>query len=334
MSVKDVAKIAGVSPSTVSSVFTGNQKVSVATAERVRDAAKQLGYYPNHIARSLRYGMNNTIAAIIDDLRSPSLMSVLSGIEDTAFNRKFIVFTANTNQKDTKEDYYIRSVMGHKVAGVLLEPTGSNISLYEELNHYVPTVLIDRTFPELAISSVTPDHERGAQLGTNHLAEHGHKKIGIITGPLNLTPGSQRLKGFLEAARTLGILTEDRFIKSGPSTREFGYQATKSLVERNKDMTALYATTSSLTVGAIQGLFEMGIHIPNQIAFVGSGSFELASLVKPAITSVVYDFYSMGAIATKFLFLLIDEPSVRENFQNFVVPPRLEVRQSCGCNAL
>lgn len=331
MGIKEVANLAHVSPSTVSSVFTGNQKVKEATAQRVLEVAKQLGYYPNHIARSLRYGMNKTIAAIIDDLRSPSVMSVLSGIEDASFDRQFTVFTANTNQKNTKEEYYIKSVISNQVAGVLLEPTGCNTALYGELNRYTPTVFIDRIFPSLALSSVMPDHEKGACLATEHLAQHGHQKVGIITGPLNLSPGSLRLKGFLKTAKTLGLSTEERFIKSGPSTREFGYEAAKALLKKNKDLTALYATTSSLTVGVVQALFELEIAFPGNIAFIGSGSFEWASLVKPALTSVTYDYYSMGTIATRFLFLLIDEPAARDNPQNFVIPPRLEIRQSCGC---
>ncbi|MGD9154573.1 MAG: LacI family DNA-binding transcriptional regulator [Bacillota bacterium] len=331
MSIKDVAKLAGVSPSTVSSVFTGNQTVSEATAKRVLKVAKELNYYPSNVARSLRYGVSKTIAVVVDDLHSPSLMSVLSGIEDAAFKQKFTVFIADSSQRSDKETYYIKSVIGHKVAGVLLEPSGNHISLYEELNRLMPVVLIDRFFPNLSISSVAPDHEKGARLATNHLADHGHNHIGIITGPLNLAPGSQRLRGFLEAANSLGISTEERLIRSGPSNSEFGFTAAKSLLEANKDMTALYTTTGSITLGAIQALFESNINIPNDVAFIGSGSLEWAGLVKPAITSIVYDFYAMGTTATQFLFSLIGAPSMRDKLQNIVIKPKIEIRQSCGC---
>jgi LacI family transcriptional regulator len=109
-------------------------------------------------------------------------------------------------------------------------------------------------------------------------------------------------------------------------------QATKSLLESNKDMTALYTTTGPLTLGAIQALFESNLHVPKDVAFIGSGSLEWAELVRPAITSIVYDFYSMGTTATKFLFSLIGDPSARNDCRNIVIEPKIEVRQSCGCN--
>ncbi len=331
VNVKNVAELARVSPSTVSNVFTGNQHVREATAKRVLEAARELGYYPNGVARSLRSGVNTTIAAIIEDLHSPSVMSVLRGIEDTAYRRSFTLYMANLAQKADKEEYYINSLLSNNVAGVLLQPTGSHKSLYKRLSQLIPVVFIDRRFTELSISSVSPDHKSGALMATKHLIHHGHNKIGVISAPQNLTPGSLRLQGFLEAAEELGIPREQRLIKIGPSTREFGYHAARELLEENKDVTALYVTTSSLTVGAIRALLELDIRIPENIAMIGSGSFELASLLSPSITSVVYDFHLIGELATELLFSMIDksygshEPTLQE------IEPKLEIRKSCGC---
>lgn len=331
VNVKNVAELARVSPSTVSNVFTGNQRVKEETSKRVLDAARKLGYYPNSVARSLRSGVNTTIAAIIEDLHSPSVMSVLSGIEDTAFRRNFTLYMANLAQKADKEEYYINSLLSNNVAGVLLQPTGAHKSLYRQISKLIPVVFIDRRFEDIPISSVSPDHKNGALVATKHLVQHGHSKIAVISAPLNLTPGSLRLQGFLEAAETFGIPREQRLIKIGPSTREFGYQATRELLEENKDMTALYVTTSSLTVGAIRALLELEIKIPEHIAFIGSGSFELASLLSPSVTSVVYDFHLIGELATDLLFSMIDKPQGRSEPTITEVEPTLKIRKSCGC---
>lgn len=331
INVKDVAKLARVSPSTVSNVFTGNQKVREATAKRVLEAARQLGYYPNSIARSLRSGVNPTIAAIIDDLHSPSVMSVLDGIEDTAYEWGYTLYMANLNQKAEKEEYYINSLLSNQVAGVLIQPTGSHKDLYIQLHSILPVVFIDRSFADVPISSASPDHKTGALLATRHLVSHGHRKIGVIGAPLNLTPGHMRLQGFLDAADELNVSTEKRFIRVGPSTREFGYQAAHQLLEQNSDMTALYVTTSSLTVGAIRALLELKIEIPEKIAFIGSGSFELASLLNPSITSVVYDFHAIGELATKLLFSMIDKPDDHRDPRVIQTEPTLKIRKSCGC---
>lgn len=331
VNVKNVAELARVSPSTVSNVFTGNQRVKEETTKRVLDAARELGYYPNSVARSLRSGVNTTIAAIIEDLHSPSVMSVLSGIEDTAFKRNFTLYMANLAQKADKEEYYIKSLLSNNVAGVLLQPTGSHKSLYRQISKLIPVVFIDRRFEDVPISSVSPDHKNGALVATKHLVQHGHSRIAVISAPLSLTPGSLRLQGFLEAAEELGISREQRLIKIGPSTREFGYRAAKELLEESKDITALYVTTSSLTVGVIRALLELKIKIPEHIALIGSGSFELASLLNPPVTSVVYDFHLIGELATERLFSMIDKPHGCGDPTTTEVEPKLEIRKSCGC---
>lgn len=331
VSVKDVAALARVSPSTVSNVFTGNQRVKEKTVQKVLDAARELGYYPNSIARSLRSGINTTIATIVEDLRSPSIMSVLRGIEDSAYERNYALYVANVNQNPEREEHYINSFLSNKVAGILLQPTGFHRELYKQISKIAPVVLIDRSFSEIPIPSVSPDHKKGALLATRHLVNHGHDKIAIIAAPLHTAPGSLRLQGFLQAAEELKVARDKRLIKVGASTREFGYQATRELLENNNDITALYVTTSSLTLGAIRALLELQIKIPDQIAFIGSGSFELASLLNPSVTSVVYDFHSIGELATQLLFSLIDHSYRRNDSLAIQVEPELEIRKSCGC---
>src|SRR3984885_13538474 len=261
VTLRDVARRAGVHPATASRARTPQPRllVSDATARRITDAAARLGYRPNPVARSLRTRRSHTIGVLIPDLNNPLFPPMIRGIEDRLAEHGYVALIGNTDADLAKEGLVFHQMRARHVDGFVLATaiTGSPI-LAEAAGADVPVVLMNRTSQDFPFSSVSVDNEQGVRAAVAHLVSLGHTKIGHIAGPQDISTGTARLRGYQEAMRTQGLAvgTGDIIYASGYTVEE-GLRCGRELLESASDLTAVVAANDMLAIGCYGALDQL-----------------------------------------------------------------------------
>ncbi|HVB73981.1 MAG TPA: LacI family DNA-binding transcriptional regulator [Ktedonobacteraceae bacterium] len=308
VSMKDVAKAAGVSTATVSRVLTNGDHVRQEVRERVMKAVEELAYRPNLLARSLRSQQSNTIGLIVSDIRNPFFTSISRAVEDMAYEQGFSLVLCNTDENPEKETIYLNLMHDENVAGVIFSPTRQTAARFSSLEIAFPTVVVDRSVGDAEVDSVLLDNADSAYRLTMHLLEQGYRHIAALCGETSTT-GREREAGYEKALREYDLSPQPDLIKFVQPRAEAGYAATLKLLDATRHPDALLTTNSLLAAGALQAIRERGLSIPGEIALVTFDETTWASLVQPAITLIDQPTYEIGKTATELLLQRIADPS-------------------------
>ncbi len=333
VTIKDVAKRAGVSPSTVSRVISNHPRISEETSTRVRKVMKEIGYHPNMMAKSLVSRTTSTIAVILprpaDELFQNLFFSeVIRGIvtQSTRSGYDLLMATGTTEREELET--VTRLVRGRRVDGILL--------LYSRANDPVVAMLKEADFPFAIIGrneeypdilTIDNDNVQASYDATRHLISQGHERIGFVSGPPNLIVSRDRLAGYTKAMREAGLALRPDWIVEGEFLQESGYRAMSLLMGLPERPTALVVIDDVVTFGIVRGLVELGYSVPKDLSLVSFNNIVFSELATPPITSIDIGIYQLGYTASQELIRSI-QPDQTAHAIRHIIPHRLVVRES------
>lgn len=323
--ISQVAARAGVSTTTVSRFLNGER---VGAGEAISDAIVELRFSRSRAARSLKTGLTHSIGVVVPDITNPFFAAVVKGAESVSRQGDYNIFISNTEESQEREEAVLLDLVG-RVDGVILaaatEPSEMAAVLREPT---MPMVFLDRELDGTdAFDSVLVDNEGGARAAVEHLLELGHTRIGLISGPLDTTPGRGRHDGFVVAHERAGVEVDPALVQQGDFRREGGYQAMLRLLALERPPTAVFSGNNLMTIGALCALDAMRVSIPRDLSLIGFDDLELAELLSPPLTVVDRPMEEQGALAMRLLLGRIEsrEPVAP---QQIVLETQLRVRAS------
>lgn len=326
--IKDVAAAAGVSTATVSRVLAGSDEVNDQTRQLVLDAVSSLNYQPNRNARNLRMSTTSKIGVIISDIQNPFFGSVVRGIEKITIQEDYTLILGNSDEDPQREQKLITMLLEEGVAGIILTPTSSNLTEYDELCcSGTPYVVIDRWLPISDIDMVLVDGQAGAELAVEHLVELGHTRIGYVGGLKHLSVMSEREQGYLSALSKHGLPVVKNYIRLGNNRQDGGYLAVNELLNLSEPPTAILIANNLMTLGGLQAIHERGLEIPEHVSVVGFDDMDWAPSLRPALTCVAQPAFEMGETAAAILLDRIKNPETLH--QVVLLNTHLISRASC-----
>lgn len=330
VTIKDVAKRAGVTPALVSRVINNDPTLSVKeeTRARIFKAADELSYLPNPFAQSLRTKSTKTLGMLVPDIGNPFFINIIKGAQDAALARDMCLLLINTDEVWENEKKLIQMLVNKKVDGILYLSAHMDIKairLIEELK--TPYVLVNRNSGDENTLYVGLDNLNGALLAMKHLVELGHEKIAHIAGPLYTDTASGRLQGYRTALHMRGIELNLDYVIETSFSFDGGEQAVKKLLAMKGDRpTAIFAANDLIAMGAVSGANEMGVSVPEDLSIVGFNNIWVAKHFMPPLTTVDFDNYKMGEEACNMLVDKIADPKMEP--RQVVLEPHLVVRKS------
>ena len=326
--MKDVARMAGVSTSTVSHVINNDRFVSEAIREKVEAAVKSLNYAPSALARSLKLNQTRTIGMLITASTNPFYSELVRGVERSCFERGYSLVLCNTEGDEQRMNRNLETLMQKRVDGLLLLCTETHQPSPEIMQRYpsVPTVMMDWA-PFDGTSDLIQDNSLlGGDIATQHLIDKGHTRIACITGPLDKTPARLRLEGFLVAMDRAGLPVPDGYQITGDFEFSGGFEAMQSLLAQKDRPQAVFIGNDAMAVGAYQALYQAGLRVPDDIAVVGYDDIELAQYMTPPLTTIHQPKDELGELAIDVLIHRIAQPGLQQ--QRLQLTPVLMERGS------
>jgi LacI family transcriptional regulator len=327
--IHDVARLAGVSPITVSRVINNSGYISQKTRARVKAAIIELGYAPNIIARSLRSKRTNTLALVLTDITNPFFTHIARGVEDTASDAGFTVIYSNTDESVDEETKNLQLLLQKQVDGILLVParsTSRSIELIKEQG--TPVVILDRRVSDVETDVVRCDSVEGAYKLVKLLLDQGHRRIAVLSGPQGVSTADDRVTGYQKAMAEVG-LSDDGLVFYGNYTLTSGYEMAKRTLSLSPQATALFAANNFIAIGALRALRDSGLKVPGDISLVAFDDLPQTWIVEPFLTVAAQPPYEMGCKATQLLLNRIRGEAPSE-CQEIILPVELIVRHSSG----
>ena len=326
--IKDVAKAANVSITTVSRVINHKSEgVSDETRDRIIKVMKDLKYQPNRIARGLVTKKTNTLGLILPDIANPFFPEIARGVEDTANIYGYNVILCNTDDRADKEELYINVLKEKCVDGIIFTssagPAAGHIQKLADFD--MPFVLLDRYIDTGKLPGVYSDGFGGMYQMTSYLFKMGHRDIAYIGGPEGRS-AKKRYDGFEQAARAYGLILKKKLIEEGNYKISGGREAMSRLLKRGGGFTAVLCANDLTAVGAMETLKKKGYRIPEDISVAGFDDIQLAGYVEPKLTTVAQPCYEMGELSTRMLIKLIEGLALEK--QEIILKPELVIRNS------
>lgn len=331
ITMKAIAQEAGVSIATVSHVINGTKKITNEKHQKIMDIVNKYNYIPNPMAQSLRHHTTKTIALIVSSFPDAHVTNIINGIGKRAREMDYNLVFVNTNESYEYEEKTIRLLRSQMVDGLILSPTASKLDYLQDLiDSNFPVVFINRYDPMFeSVPRIVADDYQAGYDATSHLIKHGHEKIGAISG-MNKSVSTirNRHKGYEDAIREAGLPFYEDHTESVDATVDGGRRATIKLLSEHKDLTAIFALNDLMTIGVMQALKDMNLQCPKDIALIGCGDFEGASIIDPPITTINLTPETMGTIAFD---VLLNKINNLEYSKQMYLPTSLLLRKSCGC---
>jgi len=329
VTLRDVARLARVHPGTVSRALNAETRslVNDETAERVLQAAQELGYRPNPIARGLKTNRSYTVGVVIPDLTNPLFPPIVRGIEERLGDAGYTSLIANTDNDPERERVDFETMRARQVDGFITATARLDHELLSEIaDSGQPIVLVNRRVEDGALPAVAADDRRGARLAVEHLAGLGHREIAHLGGPQNLSTGHQRHLGFREAMEALGAVP-DTLVRFGEAfTEAEGARLCRELLDASGDVTAIVAGNDLLALGCYDVLAERGLRCPRDVSVVGFNDMPFADRFHPPLTTIRIPHREMGAAAADLLLELLAHPETSP--RQLLLPAMLVVRGS------
>lgn len=334
VTIKDVAKKAGVSPSTVSRVLSNHPRISRETSRKVKVIMEEMGYHPNIMAKSLVSKTTNTICVILpkpaEELFLNSFfMELVRGIVSQANRSGYDVLLSSGGNEEEEVNAVSRLINGKRVDGAVLLYSRNNDPVVEFLqNNEHPFVLVGRSdnYPDLL--SVDNDNVQAAYDATKHLISFGHERIGFVSGPPNHIVSRDRLQGYTNAMKEANLPIRKEWIVEGEFLQESGYRAMSFFMNIPERPTALVVVDDLVSFGVLRGLHELGYKVPEDLAIVSFNNISIAELSTPPISSIDIGIYNLGYTAAQALIQSIQNQGEQQLQKRHIIPHRLLVRES------
>jgi DNA-binding LacI/PurR family transcriptional regulator len=302
-SLNDIARALGVSASTVSRALKDHPDISIATREKIKTFAEKVNYRPNALALSLKLQTSNTIGIVIPEIVHHFFSSIISGIEDIAYNKGYRVMICQSNEDFRREEINVQALLDHRVDGLLvcISKTTSNFEhLKSVFRSQIPMVFLDRVCTEIETDRVTTDDFNGARMITAHLIECGCRRILHLGTKPQLLIGQDRQQGYLQALRDHKIPENPSLIIKCDTPADVATHKSHILSLARK-IDGIFAVNDFTAIAAMNLLKEEGYKIPKDIAVAGFGDDPIASIVEPPLTTVEQKGYQMGQEAMNIL---------------------------------
>lgn len=324
--MKDIARLAKVSTSTVSHVINNSRFVSEEIREKVLRVVKELNYTPSALARSLKVNETKTIGMLVTATSNPFFAEVMAGVELYCQQHHYNLIIATTNGDNERLQHHLQMLIQRKVDGLLLMCGDARLSASSNLNIPLPLVVVDWWFTELNADKIFENSESGGYLATKSLIEAGHRKIGIITGNLAKSLAQNRLEGYKQALTEANIAINPNWIVQSHFDFEGGIVGMNKLLAQTDRPTAVFASSDTIAVGAYQAIWQVGLKIPQDISIIGYDDIELAKYLSPPLSTISQPKAELGKLAVETLLKRIRAESTE--FQTIMLEPELILRDS------
>lgn len=333
--IKDIAREAGVSVTTVSRALNGYSDVNEKTRHKIKEIANELNYSPNALARSLVTNKTKTIGLLVSGMKKESIKDnftyeILCGINDMSAEIGYDLIFFSTNSKMQKEKSYAQLCRERKVDGVIIQGIKTDDPyLQEVIDSEIPCVLIDIPIESNSVGYVTTDNELGAKKITEYLIGLGHENIAMINGHNRAFVSQQRFEGYRKALSEAEIALQWNYVIDGAFDEEVAYSAALTLLNEHTEITAIVCASDLMALGVMKAAKELGLSIPSDLTVTGYDDIILASYVNPTLTTVAQDKYLMGQKATRLLAELLEGDT---NERKAIVETEIKKRESAGRN--
>jgi LacI family transcriptional regulator len=327
VTIKDVARQAGVSIATVSHVINGTRYVSEETTARVNAAIEDLGYYPNKLVGSLRSKKTYTIGLVLPSISNETFGLLAEVIQKNLFKFGYNLIICNTTYNQKIEEEAFNTLLMKKVDAILAIPSsGAGDKLREIKGMGIPVVLVDRLLPGLQTDSVRVDNVQGLKAATRYLLELGHRSIGYIDRKIDQSHSIEQKTGFRLALAEAGLSPESRsVVRAGGYDYKSGVAAAQRLIEKNPALTAIIAYYDITALGALRGLADLGYRIPQDISLIGYDGMPVTEVACPRLTTVSFPVHQIARAACNLLMKRLEQAGEP---QDIVIVPELIVRDS------
>jgi len=325
VTMKDVAKRAGVAVITVSRVITGTSYVHGATREKVHAAIEELQYVPNRMASSLRSHQTNTLALLLPTITQSFWTTIARGVEDEAESRGYSVFFCNTDDDPAKEARYIEVLLRYQVDGLALVPTAeSGPQLQRLLQRQMTFVQLHRKVTGIEADVVRADSYGGATVLTRQLLDAGLRQIAYVGGPLTTFTGSERLAGYKATLMAADVAIDPAFIKIGLYSQQTGYRLVRELLQADRRPEALFIANAQLAIGALHALMEAGLRLSHDITVASYYDEQAREDYSPFLTTAIQPTYEIGRLGIR---RLLDRIAGKQmTVEDHILPNRIMIR--------
>ncbi len=330
ITIKDIARVLGISPSTVSRALKDHPDISPKTKQLVQTFAEKVNYRPNALALSLRSSKTNTIGIVIPEIVHHFFSTVISGIEDIAYGKGYNAIICQTNENYQREVIDLQALIDNRVDGILVSMSKNT----HEFSHFqnvqengVPMVFFDRICEAISTDRVIADDFEGARIATKHLISKGCKKIMHLSAPQHLLIGKNRKEGFCSAMKEHQMQCSEQFIVKC-DTRESVFAKEDEILKVAANIDGIFAVNDSTAIAAMQVLQRNGYSVPKDIAVVGFGDGPIADIAYPPLTTVEQKGYIIGQAAMNLLIGHIEETAIEGEFETKIFTPELVERTS------
>jgi DNA-binding LacI/PurR family transcriptional regulator len=327
--IREVAQLARVSPATVSRVLNGSLKVREEHRRRVFEAAAQIDYRPNRLARNLRLQRAETIGVLVPDIENPHFSEAVRVFEDAAFQAGYRVLLSNTDETVEKQRAYLQVLADERVLGVILAPADSaGTGLEALLDRKIPVVAFDRMVSDSRTDIVICDNTDATRKATEHLIWLGHERIAYVGGRPDVETGAERLEGYTAAMRAAGMTP---FAVDGAFRTNLAEQEVGTILKLKTRPTALVVANNLMAVGALRAIKRASLTVPGDIAMVAIDDPPWAELIDPPLTVVAQPVRKMAQTAIELLLERVE--GRRTEPVRIVLPLDFRIRASCGMRA-
>jgi LacI family transcriptional regulator len=329
--IRDVAKLAGVSISTVSLALNGSGPVSAETYSRIWDAAQAVGYAPNPVAQSLKSGRARLIGMIVGDISNPFFGRLLKEVERLALEKNHLVIVSDSGLDPLRERAILEAMSGQRVAGIILSPhaySPEHVDYVRSLT--MPIVLIDHKIEGLDVDFVASDNVLASAMLTEHVIRFGHRRIAHIAGRAGLWTAERRKDGFRNTMIAAGLEVDESLILDGDYEGDRAYEQAMRLLTRADRPTAIIAANNVMALGTLQAMNDLGFKCPDEISLASIDDVPWGNVIQPRLTMVVQTVDDMARIATELLMDRINARGSTIPAREHILIPRLVVGHSCA----
>jgi LacI family transcriptional regulator len=329
LSIRDVAKRAGVSIATVSRTINGRSSVAPHLARRVWRAINELGFYPDTQARALVSGRSRTFGLIISDITNPFFPEIVQGFEDLAVQNNYEILTSSTVNDSRRMALSVRRMIERSVEGVAVVTFGMEGGLLNELkSRRVPLVFIDVGPAVPRVSNIRIDYLHGIRQAVQHLAALRHERVAFISGPMMLGSAGARLQAFLQAMREIGLHVNDRWVIEGNHTMEGGMAAAQRILAMPDRPTAVLCSNDMTAIGVMRESYRRGVRVPQDLSVIGFDDIRIAQFVSPPLTSVKMSQTEIAELAFTALLVEVQRQIASPNGSEYLLRTSLVLRES------
>jgi LacI family transcriptional regulator len=333
VTIRDVARLSGVSPMTVSRVINESDRVSPDTRRKVEQAISELGYVPSRLARGLSRQRTGTLALIVPDVANPFFTLIVRGAEDIARRAGYRVILCDTRADLNVEREVVEEMIAHRVEGIIIAPVSdrSKSHLRRLAKFGVPFILVDRTVPGVDCDVVRGDSADGARQLVDHLISLGHRRIGFIVESDDVSTARERRQGYEASLAAAGIPHDPELVANATVDPSGGSEGMRQLLQLKNRPTAVFTVNNLVALGAIEAVRDAGLEVPDDVALVCFDDIEFASRLYPFLTVMEQPAETFGSLGAQLMLERI-EGRGPERSRIVVLPGQFVIRKSCGAS--